>query len=980
MGPSSRVAGNVFAGREAETSVVRRLLEGAIHGTAGTLLVTGEAGVGKTTLVEYACAEYADQMTVLAGGCLPLTHMSVPFLPLRSALRNLGAGGPGAPATPTFESGDSIESVPVLLDAWLDAACSERPVVLFVDDLQWADQSTLDVIMYLVAGPRTRRLALVATIRIGEVGEGHSLHRWLADVRRMPGTEELLLNPLDRHATAIQTSGILGQPPHESLVEDVFSRTRGNAYLTRLLVTGLRSDSRHIASDMPADLAGTVLRSWTRMSSPARQLSRVVAIGGMPISSAQLTRLAGDDYSGDGVQEIMRECVEAGVLESTPSGRYWFQHPMIAEPLHQSTPADERLKWHAAFADGLEQELASSADRPVETIVAVADHRHAAGQLDQAFDWALKASDATRSTGGNAEMLRLLTRALALHSEAPKGALSRRELLARLVSAVENTGADVEELKAIEALLEVVDPEAEPLHAADLLIRRESLRFSTGLAFYSVDEGRKIVNLTENHPESAQYASSLSWLASAEYWNDDPNADDHATQSLEVASRIGDPKALSDSLSVNGLGALFKGDNGRAVALAARSAEIAHEANDPSTLVFAAIVEAQGVDAGTTRGFAESLRKRRMQLSEMNAPHPYVAVLAAWEAAAWTAVGDWQESLVCLRVALGANPGPMADVLARLAAAKLAVRQGRAREARGHLDRAEEIFQESAAYRSFEFDVVRAEVCVAEGRAADAYDAALSGLESSGIPPNLCEWLLPLASRAVADLAEQARDRGQNPRPHIDAVDLLVARFPDIVRDDGEPTEAMHRQMTALAALYGAEVARAHRSPGAAGLWKAAAALFNGAALPWEEAYCYQRYAEALLIDGFGLRAEAAAAVRAGLSLARSLKAEPVIAALQVLAVAAHIPVEHVQPEMPAGDDPIRSGLTDRERGILSYLVAGRTYSEIARELFISEKTVSSHVSNLLRKTGAKNRIDLARLVSNQDGPHIAHKRTTPGL
>lgn len=102
MSRSSRLAGDVFAGREAETSEVRRFLEGAIHGTAGTLLVTGEAGVGKTTLVEYACAEYGDQMTVLAGGCLPLTNMSVPFLPLRSALRNLGAGGPDALVTPTF--------------------------------------------------------------------------------------------------------------------------------------------------------------------------------------------------------------------------------------------------------------------------------------------------------------------------------------------------------------------------------------------------------------------------------------------------------------------------------------------------------------------------------------------------------------------------------------------------------------------------------------------------------------------------------------------------------------------------------------------------------------------------------------------------------------------------------------------------------------------------------------------------------------
>ncbi|WP_111720464.1 LuxR family transcriptional regulator [Homoserinimonas sp. OAct 916] len=976
MGSSSRVAGNVFAGRETETSEVRRFLEDAVNGTAGLLLVTGEAGVGKTALVEHACAEFADQMTVLAGGCLPLMNMSVPFLPLRSALRTRGAGRPGALATPTFEIGQSTDGVPVLLDAWLDAQCEDHPVVLFVDDLQWADQSTLDVIMYLVAGPRTRRLALVATIRHGEAGEGHPLHRWLADMRRMPGTQDLLLDPLDRHATALQLSGILGQPPHESLVEDVFSHARGNAYLTRLLATGLRPDSRHIASGLPSDLAGAVLRSWTRLSPPARQLCRVVAIGGAPISAVRLSRLTGAGQSGDGVPEMLHEAVEAGVLELMPDGRYWFHHPMIAEALHESSPGDERQMWHAAFADDLEQELIFSGHCPVETIVAIADHRHAAGQMDQAFDCALKAADATRAAGGGAEMLRLLTRALALRSGVSSGVPSRQELLVRLVSAAEITGADGEELKAIEALLDEVSPVDKPLEVAGLLMRRSWLRLRTGVSFHSVDEAREVVNLTEALPESAQYACALASLALAEYWNDDPRGRDHATESLKIASGIRDPRALSYTLYINGWAALFDGNNDRCVALAAQSAEMAREAKDPMTLVGAAVVEAQAVNAVTTRGFAESIRKRRIQMAEMKAAHPYIAILAGWEASAWIGIGEWQEGLRCLRVALGANPGPMADVQARLTAAKLAVLQGRAREARGHLDRAEEIFQESAAYRSFEFDVVRAEVCLAEGRPADAYDAALSGLESSGVSPNLCEWLLPLASRALADLSEHARDQGLNPMPHSDAVDSLVARFPDIVRDSGEPTDTAKRQIEALAALYSAEVARAHRSPDAASLWNTAAALLNAATLPWEEAYCYQRCAEALLIDGSGRRAEAAVAVRAGLSLARSLGADPVIDALNVLVDAAHIPVEEVQPEMRFADDPIRAVLTDRERVVLSHLVAGRTYGEIARELFISEKTVSSHVSNLLRKTGTRNRIALARLVKNQDGPHSGQERT----
>jgi predicted ATPase len=114
----------------------------------------------------------------------------------------------------------------VEFDAWLDEVCRRRPVVLVVDDLHWADPSSLDVLMYVLAGPTARRVALVATHRTGEVREGHPLRRWLAHVRRLPGVDELLLGRLDRAATAEQLAGVIGAPPHQALVDAVFTRTR----------------------------------------------------------------------------------------------------------------------------------------------------------------------------------------------------------------------------------------------------------------------------------------------------------------------------------------------------------------------------------------------------------------------------------------------------------------------------------------------------------------------------------------------------------------------------------------------------------------------------------------------------------------------------------------------------------------------------------------------------------------------------------
>jgi DNA-binding CsgD family transcriptional regulator len=144
---------------------------------------------------------------------------------------------------------------------------------------------------------------------------------------------------------------------------------------------------------------------------------------------------------------------------------------------------------------------------------------------------------------------------------------------------------------------------------------------------------------------------------------------------------------------------------------------------------------------------------------------------------------------------------------------------------------------------------------------------------------------------------------------------------------------------------------------------------FRDASLPWEEAYACQRAVESLLLQGHTPGRQAAGLVRRGLALAAELRALPVQAALKHLAEQARIPVAPVaaHAQRPAAVLP---GLTRRELDILDHVMAGRTYAEIARALVISEKTVSSHMSNLLRKTGAANRLDLARLASADASGH----------
>jgi predicted ATPase len=212
------------------------------------LLVSGDAGIGKTRLVGHVCADGADaRLLVLGGVCLPMGATTVPLMPLRTALRRLPEGVPPPELDGVAHSGGA----PVAVDAWLDRICRDRAVVLVVDDVHWADEASLDVLTYVLAGPSDRALAVLLTLRREEVGVGHPVRRWLADVRRMPCLTEVHLGPFDRVETSDQLKALLGASPHESLVTEVQARTGGNAYLNRLLVEGLPADTRVLPPGLP---------------------------------------------------------------------------------------------------------------------------------------------------------------------------------------------------------------------------------------------------------------------------------------------------------------------------------------------------------------------------------------------------------------------------------------------------------------------------------------------------------------------------------------------------------------------------------------------------------------------------------------------------------------------------------------------------------------------------------------------------------
>ncbi|WP_165555499.1 helix-turn-helix transcriptional regulator [Kribbella pittospori] len=969
-----------LAGRGAERDVLVGAVAGAAQRRPSAIVVHGEAGVGKTRLVQEVCRD--PELLVLWGSCVHFGGASVPYAPIIGVLQDWLAQADAAERAAVLAGADELSSLlPALggspsaptarliplIDLVLNRIADRHRTVVVVDDLHWADLASLDVLAYVITGFRSQQLTVLGTSRDEDRGLGHPLHGWLADMRRMPAFDEVHLERLDLDTTGLQVEYLVGHIPDIALVNQVQARSGGNPYLTELLVQDLSGTESVLPDTVPGLLRDALLAAWHRLSVQARQLVRVLAVGGRPTPLPILAAVAGaHGVDVGGLPGYLAEAQERGVI-GAGKGSPWFRHPLLAEVLYDGLPPGEAALIHTTYLEVLE---------PQSELVAadLAVHSQQAGRIDDTYRWSQIAAEHAVMLRAPAEQAIQLERMCDLWEQVSpelRGTTADRTALILKTAAICSRVARND--RAVELLtqaISLVDRARDPLPAADLLIDRSTVRWHQAESIEAVaTDIQDAVEATSALPNSAQHARALAALAWAERWQGLPGAVAHADEAVQIARRAGSDRALAAALAQRSM-VLSSQSPLEALADGQEAVRLARACG--ATLEWLRGVVWQRHALWNLGRREEATEAALRNYADMAAPGRdlFAYFLAYLAAEGLLESGRWQECDELLRAGLAARCVNTGGAGLRLTAASLAVRRGRVAEARQHLDRAVELIP--ATFRGIRHSLATGggEVLLAENKPQAAIDWLRPRLTLLGADPiDEDDDLLVLYAHAVAESARVARDAGDE-EGATKAVGILEDTLSSRA---GDPFTSTDPQDSVFKAMYraqvSAELARCRDDADQPERWLRAADACGAAGALWHQAVARWRCAEAAIAAGQP-PIDVSDLLRQAHGCAVALGAAPLQADVESLArrsrISLRVPVPVVVPEKP---DTRLSGLTAREREVLAFLVAGRSNTEIARELFITDKTVSAHVSNILRKTGTASRLEAAALAVRLDGP-----------
>ena len=984
-----------FVGRERELGELTAAFDRAVEAEGSLAMVVGEPGIGKTSLCEQLGAHVNGKGgQTLIGHCYEEGSLSLPYLAFVEAMRSyvlerdtdslraeLGQGAADV-ARIVPEVRDLLQIEPrdatgadddryLLLQtviSFLRNASNAQPLAIVLEDLHDADSGTLDMLTYLSRNLRGTSLLVIGTYRDVEVDRAHPLSNTLAGLHRASSFRRIALRGLGPDEVGRLVSGVAGPEVAQGIAETVHFQTEGNPLFVQEVVRYLADEglltedsggAAAIAMRIPEGLRDVIGRRLSRLSPECNELLRVAAVIGREFSVDILEPVAGAPE--EGLFRSLKEAAAAGLIEERSSvrtgGTYRFAHALFRQTLYEETIAPRRARLHQKIGEAIET---AYADRLEDHASELADHFTSATAIDdltKAAAYGEMAARNAQSVYAYRESVRLLEQSLQVQDVLDPDDKARHcDLLLALGEALMPAGEPRRVLKEIA-------PQAFAL--AEAIGDRGRAARSCRIALEAAWQYGML--LVVGSPEGRLWADRADQYA-------EPNTTDRVLTDLML-----------------GFVQAMEGDISEYRALHRRALELARRLDDPEVLYLASLLF---VELTTP----QDQKERRQLVTEM-AAYPHVGVtantLSYWLYVAGSACLDWGER---------ARAEGLWEQLRQLAQ---------------RTDDANVIYRSLFVQPWLDYLDGRLEEAVTGTeyllRRANELGAPLRGQMMAGM---LGFWPLVYlgrreeaiaAVRETERLAEVERARPQGSVPHLvlsrallkpsdEAADQLRRLAPEgtqlhretatnllvsglelaVLVEDRELCSEFAEQLAPAASLSTAHIAQScparHlgaayallREPDKARAYYLQALEAAGKIRFRPEIALTRLQLAELLLESYPdpstssgqANAEALEHLEFAIAEFRDMKMQPSLErALALKEKAESGPVSS-----PAYPDR----LTGREVEVLRLIAAGRSNPQIAGELVVSIRTVTTHVTNIFSKIGAANRAEAATYAIRQ--------------
>ncbi len=950
------------------------------------MLLSGDAGVGKSRLLaEFADHAAGQEALVLTGRCLDMQAGGLPYLPFAEALGPLTTTddpvvGEAVRARPALgrllpqvhaapPAGLHYAQVPSaeaeslhraraaqdlgelqLFDAVLGVLteiAEQRLVVLVLEDLHWADGSTRNLLSFVLSRLRSQRLLVIGSYREEDVHRRHPLRALLAELVRLPTVERVDVPPFGDAESRALVRALADEPLPSETVADVVARSEGNPFFVEELLASCAT-----GADLPAGLAEVLLARVERLAPETRRVLRTIAVASDAVAHAALAEVSGLDELQ--LDEALREAVQHHVLV-IERGFYTFRHALLREAVYGDVLPGERSRMHAAYAARLR---AKPQGRGHDARLAY--HSMQSRDHSTALAALVRAADEAEQLGAPGAALRHIEQALEIWDTVPAAdrpdGIDELKLLHEASFFAGTSGEPERAIAFARSAVETLGPEVDTEDAAFTWRRLAEALLSLDSTF---DEAVDAIGRAWELVADAAPSRTRAWVLATRagilrgidrmdeaYWS--------AQTAVADARAVGAGGAEAAALTTLGALADSAGNPGEARERLRQAERKARDAGALHVELRALYFLALSYDDLAEIAPAIELYRRGIERAEESG-------------LSWSSFGlGLRARHVFLRYVSGDWPAdsekdrPKASVSSTVTAL-LTASWVHLVVARGRFADAERLVADlRSQWHSDILITLAASTAGTElaGWQGDYPTAARRAQEGIGWLETMLPWALgglrigALGVEACAAWAGAARGRGdaKAEAEALAAGEALIEHVRECARRGRPRTGTLGPEGHAWLARAEA-AATGLAGPADPASWEKAVAAFGYGAV-YEQAVCRLRHAEALLAAGDP--DPAAEQLREAHEVARRLGAKPLLAAVRDLAHRARAELPGERPARRAVVDP----LTDRERAVLERVALGRTNRQVGAELYISEKTVSVHLSRVMAKLGATRRAE----------------------